>query len=163
MSRKHTVPISKEQYDQIIGALGMTRAGIGQYLQVTKHALGWWRSQGRIPVEHLATLKYQLEQRLSNRKPTDVEQSALSTMQSLLDLAPVFAAEESVADMMTEEKGALDDLFSGRLNISESLREPRAKNLQLDLGSIDLQVLVEEIERRGWSVALTLKTKTTIG
>ncbi|OQW54938.1 MAG: hypothetical protein A4S09_17290 [Proteobacteria bacterium SG_bin7] len=140
--RKQGYPITRHQFDDLMAALGGTHEEVARLCgkSLGPQAVSWWRQSERIPFAHLNRLASELVRQLQSREPTEIDKRALQylkTAKALID-----ASGTAVKDPRSA------------IQLQPEIQRP---SLGVSLEGFKLEELVEEIEKRGWDVNLSLR------
>ncbi|MEN0060236.1 MAG: hypothetical protein AAGB31_15465 [Bdellovibrio sp.] len=156
--RKHGFPITEQQFDDLIAALGGTYGEIANLCgkSLRPQAVSWWRHSKGIPIAHLNRLASELVRQLKEREPTDVDKRALAYLKQAK------AIQDLTGSVIMDSRSALFHTMQQQQGLAlPSLTDLSEKPDQINqlLAMVDEKSLVKALEARGWDVSLTLKKK----
>jgi hypothetical protein len=138
--RKQGYPITRQQFDDLLAALGGTHEEVAHLCGKTigPQAVSWWRQSERIPFAHLNRLASELIRQLQSRETTEIDKRALQYLKTAKALM------DATGTAVSDPRSAI-----------QFQPEVQRHSLSVSLEDFKLDELVEEIEKRGWHVNLS--------
>jgi transcriptional regulator with XRE-family HTH domain len=154
MSRPVPPEVKPHEIDEILEALGMNKSQLATLCNARPSTISWWYSNKAIPTARLSSLAHQLALKINATPELEKgAEKAIATFCRILGKDFKYFLDQATKYPVIHPRGKLEDNVNDeplpRLT-TEGVHYPVLKDYSIEL-------LVDEIEKRGWTVNLSRK------